>query len=129
MRMQSFRSRQYGAGLWGTLFILAVIAFVALLMVKVVPIYLNQMKVAAVVKEVAQDPNIGSNASPHAIYDTLQRHWDIEDIEDIRPRNIAITRSDVGETLSYDYEARRHLFYNIYIVIHFEGQQTLRGGS
>ncbi len=129
MRMQSFRSRQYGAGLWGTLFILAVIAFVALLMVKVVPIYLNQMKVAAAVKEVAQDPNIGSHASPHVIYDILQRHWDIDDIEDIQPKDIAITRSNVGETLSYDYEARRHLFYNIYIVVDFEGQQTLRGGS
>ncbi len=129
MRMPSFASRQRGAGLWGMLFVFAVIAFAALVTIKIVPVYLNQMKVAAAVKEVAEDPNIGRNASPHAIYDSLQRHWDIESIEDIQPKEIAITREDNGQTLSYDYEARRHLFYNIYIVVHFEGERTMRGGN
>lgn len=128
--MQSLRSRQRGISLWSALFVIAVIAFVAVVTVKVVPIYLNQMKVAAAVKEVAQDPDISPNADPHIIYDSLQRHWDIDDIENIQPKDIAIIRGDNGQqTLSYDYEARRHLFYNIYIVVHFEGENTLHRGN
>lgn len=128
--LQSLPGRQRGASLWSTLFVIAVIAFVALVTVKVVPIYLNQMKVATAVREVAQDPHISPSADPQVIYDSLQRHWDIDDIEDIKPKDIAITRDDNGQqTLSYDYEARRHLFYNIYIVVHFEGERALHSDN
>ena len=128
MQMTKSSHHQRGAGLWGTLFIFAVIAFVVLVCIKVVPIYLNQMKIAAAVKEVSQDPRIPGDADPHTIRSALQRHWDIEDIGNIQPQDIAITRSDSGEVLSYDYEARTHLFYNIYVVVHFDGEKTLHGG-
>jgi len=129
MQITGSRRCQRGAGLWGTLFVLAVIAFVAVVGLKVVPIYLNQMKVAAAVKEVAADPRFNANTDPSTLRSALQRHWDIESIDTIQPKDIAVTRDDRGVSLSYDYEARTHLFYNIYVVIHFEGERPLARGS
>lgn len=120
--------RQRGAGLWEMLFLFGVIAFFALVTVKVLPLYLNEMKVSAAVKEVSQNPQFSANTDPATLRSSLQRHWDIEDIDTIQPRDIAVTRDDSGVSLSYDYEARTHLFYNIYVVIHFQGERRLRGG-
>lgn len=121
------RGRQGGIGMWGILFVLAVIAFFALVAIKVVPIYLNQMKVAAVMREVSHDPKLPPNASPAAIENILGRQWDIQDIYDLQPQDIVIRQGDNGQTLTYDYEARTNLVYNVFIVIHFHGQATLHG--
>ena len=115
--------------MWSLLFIFGVIALFALVAVKVVPIYLNQMKVASVMREVAQDPKLGPDASPAEIRDILGRHWAIEDIDNLQPADIAIRPGDHGPKVSYNYEARAHLFYNVFIVIHFQGGTTLRGGA
>lgn len=124
---ETVRGRQSGVGMWGILFIFAVIAFFALVAIKVVPIYLNQMKVASVMREVSHDPKLPPNASPATILNILNRQWDIQDIYDLQPQDIVIRQGDNGQTLSYDYEARTNLFYNVFIVIHFHGQATLHG--
>lgn len=121
------RGRQSGVSMWGFLFIFAVIAFFALVAIKVVPIYLNQMKVASVMREVSHDPKLPPNASPTAILRILNRHWDIDDIYDLQPQDVVIRQGDNGQTLSYDYKARAHLFYNVFVVIHFRGHATLHG--
>lgn len=129
MKKQNSPTQQRGLSLWGMLIVLLLIAFFALVAIKVIPVYLNQMKVAASIKEVSTDPSLNPNSSVHAIRDALQRHWDVESISDIKASQVEISHGNDGQVLSYDYEARRHLFYNIYIVIDFEGQRTLTGGS
>lgn len=124
---KSVRGRQSGVSMWGLLFIFAVIAFFSLVAIKVVPIYLNQMKVASVMREVSHDPKLPPKASPASIRRILGRHWDIDDIYDLQPQDIVIRQGDNAETLSYDYEARTHLFYNVFVVIHFRGHATLHG--
>src|SRR3546814_5824111 len=110
--------RQRGLGWFGLLFVLAVIGFVAIIVVKTLPIYLNQMKVASGVHATATDPENGK-AEVYALRKELQRYWDINDVDYLTVSEIAVKRSDRGRFLSYDYEAREHLFYNIYIVIEF----------
>lgn len=131
MPIQASSRAQRGAGLWGTLFVFAVIAFIALVVIKMIPVYLNQIKVSTAVKEVAQEPGLGANASVPAVRDSLQRHWDIDDIEYLQPKDVAVIHDtdDNGETLTYDYEARVHLFYNIYVVVHFQGSAPMRGAG
>ena len=119
------RSRQRGLGWFGLLFVLGVIAFTAIVVVKCLPIYLNQMKVASSVSKVASDPGNG-RAEPQQLRSALQRYWDIEDIKYLQPRDIKIKRTSSGRFLSYEYEARERLFYNISIVIDFAEDVPLK---
>jgi hypothetical protein len=118
------RSRQRGLGWFGLLFVLGVIAFTAIVVVKVLPIYLNQMKIASSVSKVATDPENG-RSELHELRKSLQRFWDIEDINYLEPRDIKVKRTSSGRFLSYEYEARERLFYNISIVIDFHDDVAL----
>ncbi|WP_370309006.1 DUF4845 domain-containing protein [Sinimarinibacterium flocculans] len=118
------RSRQRGLGWFGLLFVLGVIAFTAIVVVKCLPIYLNQMKIASSISKVASDPSNG-RAELHELRRDLQRFWDIEDINYLQPRDIKVKRTANGRFLSYEYEARERLFYNISIVIDFQDDVQL----
>ena len=115
--MRSLR-HQRGLGWFGLLFVLAVIGFVSIVVVKTLPMYLNQMKVASAMQKVAADPENG-NADPLTIRRDLQKYWDIDDVQYLTVADVKVKRTERGRFLSYDYESREHLFYNIYIVIHF----------
>lgn len=119
------RSRQKGIGWFGLLFVLGVLGLFAVVGVKCLPIYLNQMKLASTLNKVANDPG-NANAEVSQLRSSMQRYWDIEDIIHVMPRDIKVKRSEQGRFLSYDYEARERLFYNIYIVIHFQDDVPLR---
>jgi len=110
--------RQRGLGIVSLVFVLAVIGFVAIVVVKTWPMYLNQMKVASAMNKIASDSGY-ANADPVSIRSDLQKYWDIDDVEYLSVKDVKIKRTDRGRFLSYDYEARERLFYNIYIVIHF----------
>lgn len=114
---RSFR-RQRGLGWLGLLFVLAIIAFVAIVVTKMAPIYLNQMKIASAVSRLASAPDNGM-ADARAIRNDLQSFWDIDDVQYLNVADVRIKRTERGRFISYDYEARERLFYNIYIVIHF----------
>jgi hypothetical protein len=119
------RSHQRGLGWFGLLFVLGIVAFTAIVVVKCLPIYLNQMKIASSVSKVASDPESG-RAEPQHLRTALQRFWDIEDIKYLQPRDIKVKRTANGRFLSYEYEARERLFYNISIVIDFAEDVPLR---
>jgi hypothetical protein len=121
MRM---RNRQRGLGWFGLLFVLGVIAFFAIVVVKCLPIYLNQMKIASSINKVAADPENG-RAEVVVLRKALQRFWDIESIDYLSPSEVKVRRTDGGRYLSYEYEAREHLFYNISLVIEFADEVPL----
>jgi hypothetical protein len=125
-----FRSlkRQRGLGWFGWLFVFGVIAFVAIIVVKVGPLYMNHMTVVRVVKAVADDPEMGS-AEPQKIRSSLEHRWDVDYISQIDDKDIKIKRTDKGRVLAYDYEARVNLFYNVFVVIHFKGEHAMRNNT
>jgi hypothetical protein len=123
----NLRRKQLGLGFWGLLLVLAVGGFAALVLIKCVPIYLNEMAVTRAVHDVAsKNTASGGEVDVAAIRDALQRRWDIDYINRIEPKEIKVVRDESGLKLSYDYEAREHLFYNIFIVIHFAEDIPLR---
>lgn len=119
---------QQGLGWFGLLFVFGIIALGAIVTVKCVPLYLNQMKVAKAVNGVANDPEMAGMEAIQ-IRNRLQRYWDIEDITRITPKDIKILRDERGRTLVYDYEAKTNLFYNISIAIQFQGEATMRNSQ
>lgn len=124
--LQGLPHRQRGLGMWGLMFVFLVIGFVALVTMKCLPIYLNQLKVETAVTAIADDSNY-SKATPFEIRRALQRRWDIDDVKHLKTKDIKIQRTDNTRMLSYDYEVKVGLFANISIVIQFKDSKRVRG--
>ena len=87
-------------------------------------------KVVDAVADVAQRGGLNGQDDPQAIYAALQRHWDIDDIGGLKVRDVQLQRADSGGlSLGYSYDARAHLFYNVYIVLHFAADVPMRRSS
>lgn len=122
------RNRQLGLGLWGWLFVLGTIGFISLVVLKLVPIYLSEMSISRVVRQTAQDPGNGGLPLPE-LRKAMQTRWDVEGITTLDVRDVKLVKFGAGRALSYDYEARTELFYNISLVVHFENKFPMKGGG
>jgi len=122
------RTGQRGLGLWGWIFVLGMIGFVALITLKLVPFYLTEMSIQRVVKQTAQDP-ANANASIGELRKNMKTRWDVEGITALNPTDVKLEKFGAGRALAYDYEARAELFYNISLVVHFQQKFPLPGGS
>jgi hypothetical protein len=116
--------KQAGLTLISLLLVFALIAFFATLVIKIAPLYLNQMKIARALEGVAEDPEISSSDAAN-IRSHLGRRWTIDSVDSLTPDDVKIRRNEAGRAMVYDYEARTHLFYNIDIVVHFSGDKAL----
>ncbi|MBV60547.1 MAG: DUF4845 domain-containing protein [Nevskiales bacterium] len=112
-------NRQKGMGLWGMLFVFGVIGFVALVTIKCTPIYLAHLEIQTAVNDVADDSSY-ANASPFEIRRALQRRFDVDDVTQLKTKDIKIQREDNTRVISYDYEVRVALFANLSLVIQFK---------
>lgn len=125
--MRTLRS-QRGIGWFGLLYILATLGVIVMVVIEVGPLYLNQMAIERAVHQTADDPEM-ANAEPNVIRDSLTHRWDADYIDTLTPKEVKIRRTEKGRSLFYNYEARVNLFYNIFIVIQFSGEEKMRPGS
>ena len=122
------RKGQRGLGLWGWLFVLGTIGFIALITMQLVPIYLAEMSIQRVVKATATDP-ANANAPITTLRNNMRTRWDVEGITTLSPNDVVLERYGTGRALSYDYEARAELFGNISLVVHFAQKYPMPGGG
>jgi hypothetical protein len=122
------RHRQRGLGLWGWIFVLGVIGFVALVTLSLIPLYLAELSIAKVVRQTAQDPGNGSLPLPE-LRKAMKTRWDVEGITTLSVNDVKLVKFGQGRALTYDYEARAPLFYNISLVVHFENKFPMKGGG
>jgi|GEM_PF-508260 hypothetical protein len=122
---------QRGLGLWSGLFVFGTIAFVALCVIKVGPLYLNEVQIKKAVHDVASKEGAGAGGEVDiaAIRQALQRRWDIDYLSQIEPKDIKVIRTDRGLFLSYNYDAVVSLFANISVIAHFQDDVPLRAQS
>lgn len=124
VRMNHGCRRQRGASFWQFLIVACVGGFFVLVGLRVAPLYFNELKVATAVKDVARRSDPSTSLAD--IRTALNRHWDIDDIEQIEPKDIRLSRgTGQGAVLSWDYDAQARLFSNVYIVINFTGSRAL----
>ena len=122
------RNRQRGLGLWGWIFVLGVIGFVAMVTLQLVPIYLAELSIQRVVKSTAEDP-INANAPLATLRANMKTRWDVEGITTLSVNDVTLEKYGAGRALVYDYEARAELFANISLVVHFAEKYPMAGGG
>lgn len=119
---------QRGLGLWSGLFVFGTIAFLALCLIKVGPLYLNEAQIRKAVHDVASKEGSGGGGEVDigAIRQALQRRWDVDYISQLETKDIKVIRTDRGLFLSYNYDAVVQLFANISVIAHFQDDVPLK---
>lgn len=125
--MKHSHKQQRGLGMFGLLFVFAVIGFVTLLVMRCWPIYLNQMKIAKAINNVSKDAGVASAQDSSALMRPLERYWDLDNIDYLDYKKVKLVRSDRGRAIQYEYEARAPLFSNISLVMEFADKVPVTG--
>lgn len=114
--------RQRGVTFIGWLILLIPVAILGYVGIRLVPIYLNYMRVAHSVEQTATDMKADDAATltPLLIRAALARHFDIESITFPDIKDVAVTRDGTGWTIEAKFEDSAPLFGNISLVVDFD---------
>jgi hypothetical protein len=116
---------QRGASMIGWLIILAFIGMVALVTIRVVPVYLDAYTVRSVLKGLQDDRELASG-DRGAILRALQKRFEINDVKSVTRDDISIQSVSGGTEVVVDYEARFSLIANIDGIARFTSKVTIR---
>lgn len=113
------RSSQRGMTLLSFLVTVAIAIVLGTLVMGLLPAYVNHYKVKASLEALQSQPEWASR-SREEIISSLQKHWEVDSVDDVTPRDIAITREGRSTKVRVAYDVTRPFFRNIELVIHFD---------
>ena len=116
---QSVRRHERGMTFIGLLCILALVGAIGYAGVRLVPVYLNYMKLARTMESAATEFK-GESAGLDGVRKSLDRHWAIEDITAVDQKDIEITKDDGGLQMHVAYDDTVPYIANISLSVHFD---------
>jgi Domain of unknown function (DUF4845) len=116
----TFRKRQQGLGFAGVIILLIAIVFIAIIGMKLVPAYIEYFTIKKAITGMTQSGELrgGSVADVRKAFD---RRAAVDDITALRPEDLEISKEGNEIVVSFAYEKRVPLFYNISVLIDFAG--------
>jgi len=130
MKSIAARHRQDGMTYLGMLILLIVIAFFAIVLIKVLPLYMEHFKVKSSLDSLVQDAKDNQAAlSPMEIEQHLLKRLSINDVQHVKKDDIEVTRDGRKIVVMVNYEARVTLFGNLDLVARFSDNRVELGGS
>ena len=114
--------RQRGVTFIGWLILLIPVAILGYVGIRLVPIYLNYMRVAHSVQQTTVEMKTDDVATltPLLIRATLSKHFDIESITFPDVKDVTVTRDGGGWTIEAKFEDSAPIFGNISLVVDFD---------
>ena len=113
-----YTKNQRGMTAIGWLLVLVLVLVFAIIFIKLVPVYIDGYKVYSSLESLEQDNSVHGK-SPLEIRKMFMKRLDINMVTDVGPEDISFSRDRNGTRVEVDYEARRQLFGNMYVVIVF----------
>lgn len=118
------RQRQRGMTFMGLLIILALCGVVGLAGVRLFPVYLNYFKLVSTLKRVASEAR-GGGADEGSIRNSLDRHWNIEDITGLNQKEVEVKRENGVTILHAAYEDKVPYIANVSLSVEFDTSVTV----
>jgi hypothetical protein len=119
------RARQRGITFIGWIVLLTPVAIVGYAGIRVVPIYLNYMKVTKALEQIASESKGDEQISVQAVRNSLEKRFDIDSVSYPTASQIAIVREGKSMVAEARYEDVAPLFGNISILLRFDKRVTL----
>ena len=111
--------RQQGMTMIGVLFVLALVGVIGYAGMRITPLYLNYMKVARSMEATASEFK-GDAVDQAALRRTLEKHWQIEDIDSVAAKDVEITKDEGATTMHVAYDDSAPYIANVSLTVHFD---------
>lgn len=108
--------RQRGMTVIGMLLLIVAIAFVALIGMKVVPMYIQYFSIKSTIENIRKEPLLAQMTTSD-IQSAIQKRFDIGYVDNISARDLKIRNERNGRVLDLIYQDERSLFYGLYVVL------------
>ena len=115
--------KQAGMTVIGFLLLAAVFGVVGLATLKVVPLYLEQLKIRQVLDDVQSEMSSGGNTVP-GILSSLEARFDIDYLE-LPKDEIEVTREGEGYLVSITRQSSASFFGNLHFVLNINEQAEI----
>jgi hypothetical protein len=96
--------------------LIIVIAFVALIAMKVVPMYVQYFSIKSTIESIQKEPQV-AQMSAQDIQNAIQKRFDIGYVDNIMARDLKIRNDRNGRVLDLVYQDERTLFYGLSVVL------------
>jgi len=116
--MKTSPEHQKGLTLIAITLILGLIGFFTLLILKIVPIYLDHDKVANALKALESSPEL-ANMSEYEIRDSLNKRFNINYVYDVNQNDIKVTKYDNYLKVAIEYEVAKKIVGNLSVLAEF----------
>ena len=116
---RSMRQPQLGMTFVGILCILALVGVIGYAGIRLIPVYLNYMKIARTMEVTATEFK-GENPDVGGMRRSLEHHWIIEDPSAVEVKDIEITKSDSGVSMHVAYDDAVPYLANVSLSVHFD---------
>jgi hypothetical protein len=110
--------QQRGLSFGGFIFVAFILVFAAILMLKLIPAYVQNAQIKSVFNEIVHDSSV-DKTSPREIRKAFDRRSAIDDIKAIKAEDIEIAGDGTRLDLSASYSVKIPLFANASIVLEF----------
>ncbi len=111
--------QQKGMTAIGWLLVLGLVAFFVLIVLRLVPLYLEYAKVASTLESVAAEPGV-TNMSKSEIVNIITKRFDVNDVRNVDARKVQVSKDRGILKVGFSYERRQHLISNIDVVASFD---------
>lgn len=116
--------KQRGITALGLLLILMIFGFFVLLVIRLVPVYLEHMSVASSIKSLEQEVGI-ADKSPQEVRTLLTRRLEINSVDNFKYDLIKIKNEKGKLLVSLDYEVRVPILANVDAIVSFSEHTEL----
>ena len=110
--------RQKGMTAVGWVLVLLLIMVFAIVGIRLFPMYMDSFNVSTSMESLTTDPQ-ARGKSALQIRTLLMKRLDINMVKDVSTQDITISRNRNGITLAVEYEVRRPLFGDLYLLLAF----------
>ena len=125
LEKQRLIRRQEGMTTLGLIILVAFVGIFAFAAIRLIPVYLNYMKVATVVSGVAQEFD-GAGATSAMIRSSISRRFDVEMISEIRAKDVTVKKVDGGYEVTAVYAHKAPFIANVSFVVDFDSKSMVR---
>jgi len=116
------KSRQAGITLIGFLIMAAVCGMLGLAVLKIMPLYLEKMRVGAVLEDLQTELAAGGGNTVQGIRLALESRFYVENLRILSTDELEIVREGEGYTVNVDRESRAPFFADLHFVVVIDEQ-------
>lgn len=109
-------NKEQGMTVIGMLLLIIVIAFVALIGMKVVPMYIQYYSIRSTVESIRKEPQL-AQMSTQDIHTGIQKRFDIGYVENVKATDLKVRNERGGRVIDLVYQDEREVFNKLFVVL------------